>query len=121
MLPVGVANVAFAEHNLAFSKCDVPFTKCEILFGEQITPLGEHKGAIRERALIFAAVALIIRTVAHPKGIKIMLTVAQIVAELDRIGAAASSCELWRLWASAPDSTTEEAHHLFKFLTTNQN
>ena len=43
------------------------------------------------------------------------------IAELDRIGAAASSCELWRLWASAPDSTTEDAHHLFKFLITNQN
>lgn len=43
------------------------------------------------------------------------------VGELDRIGAAASSGELWRLWSSAPDSTTEDAHHLFKFLITNQN
>ena len=43
------------------------------------------------------------------------------IGELDRIGAAASSGELWRLWSSAPDTTTEDARHLFNFLITNYN
>lgn len=43
------------------------------------------------------------------------------LAELDRIGAAASRCELWSLWYSAPDRKAEDANHLFTFLITNQN
>lgn len=33
--------------------------------------------------------------------------------ELDRIGAAASKDELWRIWLSAPDLDAKEARDLF--------